>query len=94
MSVHPPRSGRKYGRNDQDTRPRGTDAPRSACEVAADDSSEYPRWLCVPAAQDTAETGEVIGEDRPDWLAVDHYALDAAWETELMFRAMHPESRV
>ena len=57
--------------------------PAPAAEGGLEDSTEYARWLSVPAAQDAKETREVLGEERPDWLVVDHYALDAAWEKEL-----------
>src|SRR6056297_564870 len=45
-----------------------------AVGVGFEDSSEYARWLGVPAAQDAEETREALGEMRPDWLVVDHYA--------------------
>ena len=33
--------------------------------------------------EDAAQTIAVLGSERPDWLIVDHYALDAAWERTL-----------
>ena len=36
-------------------------------------------WLPVSQTQDANETVEVICELDPDWIIVDHYALDATW---------------
>ena len=36
-------------------------------------------WLPVSQTQDANETVEVIYELDPDWIIVDHYALDAIW---------------
>ena len=36
-------------------------------------------WLPVSQTQDANETCEVICELDPDWIIVDHYALDAIW---------------
>ena len=68
--------------------------PAPAAEGGLKGSTEYAHWLGVPAEQDVKETREALGEERSDWLVVDHYALDSAWEAKLTFRAMHPESRV
>ena len=57
--------------------------PAPPAKVGLKDSTEYAHWLGVPAAQDAKETREVLGEERPDWLVIDHYALDSAWEAEL-----------
>jgi len=40
----------------------------------------YADWLGVPQLQDAAECAVILSEFRPDWLIVDHYALDASWE--------------
>lgn len=45
--------------------------------------SEYASWLGVSQQKDAAETMEMIGDDRPDWLIVDHYGLDEQWEARL-----------
>lgn len=37
-------------------------------------------WLGVPWQEDARQTLEVIAPLMPDWLVVDHYALDANWE--------------
>ena len=36
-------------------------------------------WLPVSQTQDANETVKVICELNPDWIIVDHYALDAIW---------------
>lgn len=40
-------------------------------------------WLGVSTGRDAGETAAHLRELRPDWLIVDHYGLDAAWETVL-----------
>lgn len=48
-------------------------------------SGSYASWLGVPQQQDAAETVSALRDDgpAPDWLIVDHYALDATWESAL-----------
>lgn len=48
-----------------------------------DSRSEYAAWLGVPQQRDAEEAIGAIGNDRPDWLIVDHYGLDEEWETLL-----------
>lgn len=43
----------------------------------------HAAWLGVPWEQDAADTLAVLGEDQPDWLIVDHYAIDRRWEEQL-----------
>lgn len=40
-------------------------------------------WLGAHWTQDAAETIESIAGEIPDWLVVDHYAIDARWESQL-----------
>ncbi|SDT95367.1 UDP-2,4-diacetamido-2,4,6-trideoxy-beta-L-altropyranose hydrolase [Halopseudomonas salegens] len=40
-------------------------------------------WLGSSQDQDAAECRRMLAELRPDWLVVDHYALDARWEGQL-----------
>jgi UDP-2,4-diacetamido-2,4,6-trideoxy-beta-L-altropyranose hydrolase len=42
-------------------------------------STAHGDWLPVSQIQDANETVEVICELDPDWIIVDHYALDATW---------------
>jgi UDP-2,4-diacetamido-2,4,6-trideoxy-beta-L-altropyranose hydrolase len=40
-------------------------------------------WLGAHWSQDVAETIDSLAGTIPDWLVVDHYAIDARWETQL-----------
>ena len=42
----------------------------------------YAHWLGVPWYEDVVQTKEVISALKPDWLVVDHYALDSKWESQ------------
>ena len=42
----------------------------------------HAHWLGVSWQEDAAETAAIMA-GRPDWLIVDHYALDARWEQAL-----------
>jgi UDP-2,4-diacetamido-2,4,6-trideoxy-beta-L-altropyranose hydrolase len=46
----------------------------------------HSSWLGTSQAQDATETIQVLSDQTWDWLVVDHYALDTAWES-----AMRPE---
>lgn len=46
-------------------------------------SDDYVLWLGVPWQEDARQTLDVISPLKPDWLVVDHYALDAQWECTL-----------
>ena len=57
-----------------------------APEAPADDkATPHSAWLGVTRAQDARDCQPILDDLRPDWLVVDHYALDAAWE-----RAVRP----
>ena len=43
----------------------------------------YARWLGVPWQDDARQTLDALKYLKPDWLVVDHYALDAHWERTL-----------
>ena len=60
----------------------------SACLTApsldvAPASSAHSHWLGVTQAEDAGGCAPILAEQRPDWLIVDHYALDARWERDL-----------
>ena len=59
--------------------------PAAKSDSPASGGSEHAGWLGVSWQQDAHETTEAISTlaARPDWLIVDHYALDASWETSL-----------
>jgi len=44
------------------------------------DSPAHARWLGSSQARDAALCLPLLDAYRPDWLVVDHYALDARWE--------------
>lgn len=55
--------------------------PRSG--ISPPEIGKYEEWLGDPLAGDCRVSGEVLQRIRPDWLVVDHYALDASWQTPL-----------
>jgi UDP-2,4-diacetamido-2,4,6-trideoxy-beta-L-altropyranose hydrolase len=57
--------------------------PMSAAEV------DYGSWLGAPQSTDAEQTVQALKGAEPDWLIVDHYALDADWERALRRRAAH-----
>lgn len=55
-----------------------TDSDRDAAEPT------HHHWLGATQAQDTKVCLPILAALRPDWLIVDHYALDARWERALV----------
>lgn len=49
----------------------------------ADTDLAHSAWLGDTQAQDAQVCAPLLAELRPDWLVVDHYALDARWESVL-----------
>lgn len=47
------------------------------------DTPPHAHWLNCPWETDAADTRAILSQDEPDWLVVDHYALDARWEQAL-----------
>lgn len=45
--------------------------------------TNYEAWLGVSSEEDVLDCIEFIKLSHPDWLVVDHYALDASWEKAL-----------
>lgn len=45
--------------------------------------NNYAAWLGVTQAEDAAQTIEALNGERLDWLVIDHYGLDVAWEQKL-----------
>lgn len=43
----------------------------------------HARWLGCDWMTDAQQTGEILATLKPDWLVVDHYALDTRWEDAL-----------
>ncbi|WP_322003681.1 UDP-2,4-diacetamido-2,4,6-trideoxy-beta-L-altropyranose hydrolase [Marinobacter alexandrii] len=46
----------------------------------SDDDNSYAEWLGISWREDAFHTLRFIGDFEPDWIVVDHYALDARWE--------------
>lgn len=46
-------------------------------------SDDYALWLGLPWQEDARQTLDAVKTLKPDWLVVDHYALDADWERVL-----------
>jgi UDP-2,4-diacetamido-2,4,6-trideoxy-beta-L-altropyranose hydrolase len=44
----------------------------------------HSRWLGASQTQDAEACAPILAAQRPDWLIVDHYALDAQWERALV----------
>jgi UDP-2,4-diacetamido-2,4,6-trideoxy-beta-L-altropyranose hydrolase len=61
--------------------------PASASSTQA--GEDYAQWLGVAQAADAAQTVAALDGDRPNWLVVDHYGLDAEWETALRPHVNH-----
>ncbi|WP_417525551.1 UDP-2,4-diacetamido-2,4,6-trideoxy-beta-L-altropyranose hydrolase [Marinovum sp.] len=51
-----------------------------AADPQDDGRTVHSRWLGVSGACDAAQSRAVLDRISPDWLVLDHYALDAAWE--------------
>jgi UDP-2,4-diacetamido-2,4,6-trideoxy-beta-L-altropyranose hydrolase len=51
--------------------------------AAASGDLAHSGWLGVPQAEDAADTIAALNAAQWDWLVVDHYSLDARWETAL-----------
>ena len=41
----------------------------------------HSQWLCASQTQDAHATVQALSDKQWDWIVVDHYALDARWET-------------
>lgn len=54
---------------------------RTVCDAAP--WHMHAGWLGSDWQTDARQTREALGGMRPDWLVVDHYALDQQWETAL-----------
>jgi len=50
---------------------------------AASDELTHAHWLGVSQVQDAVDTRHTLSDQDWDWLIVDHYALDARWESAL-----------
>lgn len=55
--------------------PNGSESDARGCN-----SDDYKRWLGVSWQEDARQTFAALSGWNPDWLVIDHYALDAEWE--------------
>ena len=62
--------------------------PRSGVPVEAAEP-EYGAWLGTTQSKDAEQTIGALDGGHLDWLVVDHYALDAVWESKLRAHADH-----
>lgn len=46
-------------------------------------AEDYAAWLGVTQAEDAEQSIKALDGEKPDWLVVDHYGLDAEWEQRL-----------
>ena len=52
----------------------------SVGENADEVASAHAHWLGVSWETDARQCREIVGRLAPDWLVIDHYALDARWQ--------------
>lgn len=55
------------------------DRPGLPMECVQRKAPRHYSWAAVSAARDAQDSVHVLGEFRPDWVIVDHYAFDAEW---------------
>ncbi len=60
----------------------------SSSEASADDLA-HANWLGTSQHADAQESLQALSDQYWDWLVVDHYALDARWESVLRQAAKH-----
>nr|WP_298113581.1 UDP-2,4-diacetamido-2,4,6-trideoxy-beta-L-altropyranose hydrolase [uncultured Pseudomonas sp.] len=61
---------------------RATEARKAQKQPEPSDPAHL-HWLGVTQRQDADECAAILNELKPDWLIIDHYALDARWEAVL-----------
>ncbi len=58
--------------------------PEPQGEFKASGTGLYEKWLGVDKNEDAKDTIEALSKGpRPDWLIIDHYAIDIVWEKAL-----------
>jgi UDP-2,4-diacetamido-2,4,6-trideoxy-beta-L-altropyranose hydrolase len=58
--------------------------PAPAASVAATDGppgEDYAAWTGVSQVEEAEQTVAALDGEHPDWIVVDHYGLDGAWES-------------
>lgn len=56
---------------------------KNSWECGATQETAHANWLGTTWQTDAEETLAIVASMRPDWLVVDHYALDERWERML-----------
>ncbi|MEI6207385.1 MAG: UDP-2,4-diacetamido-2,4,6-trideoxy-beta-L-altropyranose hydrolase [Desulfuromonadales bacterium] len=51
--------------------------------VAMPEDVAHAIWLCVSWERDAVDTIKALGDSKPQWLIIDHYAIDQRWEEKL-----------
>jgi UDP-2,4-diacetamido-2,4,6-trideoxy-beta-L-altropyranose hydrolase len=51
--------------------------------LSENDGTRHAEWLGVSSQVDAQQSQAALDETNPDWLVVDHYALDAHWERQV-----------
>lgn len=61
------------------------DTPVNGIDSLQDESYTlfHAKWLGVSQQQDADECRDIVEQIKPDWLIVDHYAIDQAWQKAL-----------
>jgi len=59
----------------------------AAADEVSRSQGQYSEWLGVGQEEDARDTAAVLARQNCDWLVVDHYALDCAWERKLRVSA-------
>tara|TARA_R110001583_G_scaffold127562_1_gene279208 strand:+ start:12341 stop:13450 length:1110 start_codon:yes stop_codon:yes gene_type:complete len=62
---------------------------RATTPLENNESTTHAHWLGSTWQEDAAQCAAVLIGLTPDWLIVDHYALDLAWETSLRAHCKH-----
>nr|WP_289711687.1 UDP-2,4-diacetamido-2,4,6-trideoxy-beta-L-altropyranose hydrolase [Aeromonas taiwanensis] len=63
--------------------------PDSEQDAAGGALLDHAGWLGCDQTQDATQTQAILAGRRPNWLVVDHYALDAHWEGMLRAHVDH-----
>jgi len=57
----------------------------SPTKAKYDDKLYHSKWLSVTQREDANQCRQILEKIKPDWLVVDHYALDHEWESDLRY---------
>lgn len=55
----------------------------SKLRTTASDIPAHAQWLGVEWGEDAQQTRQLLADERPAWLVVDHYAIERRWEQAL-----------